>query len=863
MQPLPIDPHLPAILHALRRHRNLVLLADPGAGKTTRLPPAILPLLEAGSHPQVLILQPRRIAARAAAARIAQEHNWRLGREVGYHIRFDRLISPDTRLQVLTEGILTRRLLEDASLEGVGCVILDEFHERSIHSDLALALLREVQQTIRPDLRLIVMSATLDAAPISRFLDDAPVFEIPGRRFPVQIEHRPRRGDRDIETAVVDEIAELLQDGAGPGDVLVFLPGAGEIQRVEDSLRTLARQEDALVLPLHGALANHEQLRALQPARQRKIILATNIAETSLTIDGVTCVIDSGLHRIAGYDPRRGMDTLTLAPISRASADQRAGRAGRTAPGRAIRLWPEREHHDRPAFDPPEIARVDLAPTLLSLHAWGCQDPRRFAFFQPPPEAMLASAERLLVMLGALDATPARQITALGRRMARLPAHPRLARLLLEAQSRGVPQRGAAVAALLSEKDILRRDFRSKSDAPQVRADSDLSLRLSLLRGRQKDRVFDAASLARVNEAIRQFSHLLRRMHPERQGQDSPSPETSEFKSCPSVPSAGAFPEEWLVLLAYPDRVCRMRDRSRRAGVMVGGGGVRLSGESAVMDAEFFVAVDARHDPAAARAESVVRIACRIERDWLNASFPQSIRHESAAEFDPSRQRVAGVARIFYHDLLLEEQENVAVDEQTAARVLAEALTPRASQIIESDPDAAAFLARLDLLRRSVPEHGWPVIDGDFFHGVLQDACRGKRAVSEIDSAALVNAIRARLPVPLERLMDELAPAAIVVPSGSRIRLSYIRGQPPRLAVRLQELFGLTATPRVCSGRVSVIVELLGPNYRPVQVTSDLESFWRNTYPRVRKDLRARYPRHAWPEDPLSAPPQAKRRPSA
>ena len=834
LSPLPIDDFLAQILQSLRAgNGNLVLVAEPGAGKTTRVPPAILPLLDSAPHRKVVMLQPRRVAARAAAQRIADERGWRVGGEVGYHVRFDRVIGRETRLRVLTEGILTRQLLDDAYLDGIGCVVLDEFHERSIHVDLAIALLREVQQTVRPDMKIVVMSATLSAEPVAQFLGGAPVVRVPGRTFPIEVEHRTTARDRWIEDHVVDALVDEI---ARPGDdVLVFLPGVGEINRSIEAASQITRDRDLAVFPLHGSLTGDEQFAALRPSSRRKVIFATNIAETSLTIDGVTTVIDSGLHRMAGYDARRGMDTLSLARISRASAEQRAGRAGRTRPGRCVRLWSAKEHTESPAFDPPEIARVDLAATVLALHAWGADDPRSFAFFERPPEHMLASGERLLTMLGALADG---RITPLGRAMLAFPAHPRLARLLIAAANAGLGDEGAAIAAILSEKDFV---IDERQRAPTRKSDSDVLDRLEILKSRGRgDREIDRSALRQVQRAREQLSFAVSRVS----------------ASSPKSGAAGDGVMQ-LILLAYPDRVCRRRGGHDR-GVMVGGGGVRVAPGSAVVDAEFFVAVDARHNPDAARAESIVRIASAVDRAWLERLFPHLVRRENSAEFDEARQRVVGVARTFYADLLLDEQPNVAVDDETAARVLAAHLAPRAGELIGRDERASNLLARIDLLRRTMPEHPWPVFEGEDLRAILIDACRGKRSVEQVGGGAIASAIANRLAYPLDRLLDQHAPETIEVATGNRIRLRYTAGHSPVLAVRLQELFGLAQTPRVAAGRVAVKLELLGPNYRPVQVTDDLASFWKNTYPQVRKDLRARYPKHSWPEDPRTAPPQAK-----
>ena len=459
MIPLPIDSRLSEIVGALREKKSLVVVAPPGAGKTTRVPVAVARSgLLSQAHPALVMLQPRRVAAKAAARRIADENDWTLGEEVGYHIRFERCLGRTTRIRVVTEGILNRQLLSDPFLEGVGAVILDEFHERSLHTDLALALLREVQQTVRDDLIVIVMSATLDADPVARFLGSCPVIRVEGRTFPVEIQHCPAARPASPD-AILEAVTDVLTGSSDVGDILVFLPGAEEIRRAATRLGPLANRENRVVLPLHGSLSAEEQERPLRPSDRGKIVLATNIAETSLTIEGVRTVIDSGLARFAGYDADRGLDRLELGRISRSSAQQRTGRAGRTAPGRCIRLWSEREERGMAEADVPEVHAVDLAATVLALHAWGFADPGRFAWFDPPAEPRLRAAGRLLAMLGALD-DERKTLTPLGRRLLDLPIHPRLGRLMVAASYDGSPREGAAVAALLSEKDIaLPRPF--------------------------------------------------------------------------------------------------------------------------------------------------------------------------------------------------------------------------------------------------------------------------------------------------------------------------------------------------------------------------------------------------------------------
>lgn len=857
--PLPIDPVLPELLDALRSQGRVVLVAPPGSGKTTRVPPAILRsgLLDA-PQPGLVLLQPRRVAARAAACRIAEENGWTLGAEVGFQTRVERCIGPRTLLRVQTEGILNRQLLADPFLEGIGAVVLDEFHERSLHTDLAVALLREIRESVRDDLRLVVMSATLDAEPIARYLGDCPVVCANGRRFPVDIVYRATMKPAAPE-AIADAVADVVRDPADRGHVLVFLPGADEIRRAGGALETLASRENLDVVPLHGSLSSDDQDRALRPSERRKVILATNVAETSLTIDGVTTVIDSGLARFASMDPARGLDRLELGRISRASADQRAGRAGRTGPGRCVRLWAEREQRGRDATDPAEIARADLAATILALHAWGTRDASCFGWFEPPPAERVAAAERLLTMLGALDeATGA--ITPLGRRLLNIPAHPRIARLLVAAADEGHPHTGARLAAILSEKDLLLPErgglaTSARAESRHGRGASDLLLRLDLLAEAERDRFaprlrdrgIDPLAARRVARSSHDFLRAARR------GGGPARKAGSEIENEPEDAAILCW-----ILLAYPDRVARRRPGDPSRAVMVGGRGVRLLRESVVRDDEFFIAVDPREERRAGPREAIVRIASAIDVSWLESCFPASLRRERTVEFDPERQRPAAVTSTWYRDLLLREDRNARVDPAEASAALARSLQPNAAEFVRGDEHAAAWLARLDWLRETLPESDWPAFTNEVLGDILVEASHDRRTLDELRRVPLVPLLRARLTYAQARALEELAPEALAVPSGSKIRLTYEPGRPPVLAVRLQEVFGWTETPRLAGGRVPVLLHLLGPNFRPVQVTDDLKSFWATTYFQVRKDLRARYPRHAWPDDPLSARPEAR-----
>ncbi len=845
---LPIDPALPEILASLKAARRLVLVAPPGSGKTTRVAPSLARSgLLRPSHPAVVLLQPRRVAARASAARIAEENGWRLGEEVGYQIRGERRIGRRTIVRVATEGVLTRQLLADPFLDGVGAVILDEFHERSLHTDLALALLQEAR-TVRDDLILVVMSATLDADPIAAFLDSAPIVRVEGRSFPVAVTYVPFADKTPLHDRVAATVARSFESGRMPGDTLVFLPGVEEIRRAGRAVSAIA--DGHLILPLHGSLPAEEQDRALRPADRPKLILSTNVAETSLTIDGVTTVIDSGLARVARHDPARGLDRLELSKISRASAVQRAGRAGRTAPGRCLRMWAEREDRGRPEFEEPEVRRVDLAATVLTLKAWGHNVPSSFGWFERPTAESLDRAERLLTDLGAIEA-PGGPLTDIGRTLLTLPVHPRLGRLIAGAAALGRLADGADLAAILSEKDLLVRSESGRSrEAPSRRGDSDLLTRLDALDEARRSRFspslrsrgIDPLAARRVAETAHDLLRVGRSLS---NGSSDVSDASDLF---------------FLPLLAYPDRVCRRRTADPSAATMVGGRGVRLEPESIVREAEFFLAIDPRDGKFGGKREARVKIASALDPSWLDDLFPGAVRRERVVRYDESRGRAVAFDSVVYRDLTLREETHGAVSGEEASRALAEWLATRAVPFLRENEAAAKWLDRLEFLRKSLPELDWPELAEDTLAEVIGSACSGKKTLEEARRVPLVPLLKGLMTFEQSRTMDAEAPETIEVPTGNRIRLEYEPGRPPVLAVRLQELFGVAETPRVARGRVPVLLHLLGPNHRPVQITEDLRSFWTTTYFQVRKDLRSRYPRHSWPDDPWTARPVAKGR---
>lgn len=770
---LPIDDLLPAIFESLREHSNLVIEAPPGAGKTTRVPPTLLSIVRG----QILVLEPRRLAARLAARRTAQELGERVGDTVGYQVRFEEVAGARTRLRFLTEGILTRRLISDPRLAGVDVVVLDEFHERHLESDLALALLRRLQMTTRPDLRLIVMSATLDAAPVARFLGDCPRLRSEGRLFELAITHQPYSA-APLEKQVALALETLLA-GKHAGDVLVFLPGAAEIRRAARECQQLAAKHQLLVLPLHGDLSAEDQDRAVSPAPQRKVILSTNVAESSITIEGVTAVIDSGLARAASDSPWTGLPTLEVSRISKASATQRAGRAARTAPGRVLRLYTLEDFHRRPEHAAPEIMRRELSELCLHLRAMGVGNPREIAWLNPPSEAAVSRAEDLLERLGATGER--------ARRMARYPLHPRLARLVMEAIEQGAGEEGCKAAALLSAG---------------ARSESCDLLRLL---------DFELEPRARQH-----FEQIRRHVQPPKHHAHNPQ----------------ALPLS--ILAAFPDRVARRRKDKEL--LLSTGGSAMLACEA---QAEFLVAVDI--EDRSEHALPLVRLYCAIEPDWLIDMFPDRVRERAGVEWNRTAERVEAVSGLDYDNLVIQETRSGTADpEQTAALLAERALEVGIGRFVDEEA-LNEFLARIAF----ASGHKVDV------ESTFRELCYGLKSFSELKSAgpALITMLEQRVD---SRQLNEVAPARIRLPNGRQTKIHYEPDKPPWIASRLQDFFGMRETPRIANGKVPLVIHLLAPNQRPVQTTSDLAGFWERLYPQVRRELSRRYPKHAWPENPLA-----------
>jgi ATP-dependent helicase HrpB len=832
---LPIDSLLPNILEALQQREALVLEAPPGAGKTTRVPRA---LLETQKN-EVLVLQPRRLATRLAAQRVADEMGVRMGELVGYQVRFDDVSSAKTRLRFLTEGLLVRRLVSDPALRGVGCVVLDEFHERHLATDLSLAMVRRLQQTSRPDLKLVVMSATLDAGPIASWLGDAPRLTSEGRRFEIAFEHLEREDERPLEQQVTGALKRLVQ-GQLDGHVLVFLPGAAEIRRAHEAAKEFCDRQGLEIHVLHGELSAAEQDRALAPSSKRKVILSTNVAETSVTIDGVAAVIDSGLARVATHSPFSGLPQLKVAKVSKSSAIQRAGRAGRTRAGVAIRLYSKGDYEGRPLNDVPEIRRLDVTEALLSLKALGVKRLTEFNFFEPPAASALEAGEALLKRLGALDAAGA--MTDIGKRLATLPVHPRLGRVLVECDALGFGTAGAWVAALLAERDIRaerRMRMGDKRAHDVVTGPSDV---LELLDRSQhavemglRAANVDAQSFASVERVAKSLKRVVK----------TPGSVSSSEARDTAVQQA--------VLAGFADRVARRRRAKSPEVVFAEGGSATLESESVVQAAELMVCVDAEEK----RGGVSVRLASAIDPDWLLERFFDDIVDESGVEWNAAGQRVERVSRLRFGAVALEEKRLPADISEATAALLAEHATAAGGAAFAEAEALTTLLCRIESLRQGLPESAFPAGDAALVKQVLTQLCASARSFADLREAGLLGAIEATLTPTQQRQLHTHAPDRITLPSGRQVRINYEPAKPPWIESRLQDFFGLLKGPSI--GHAPLVLHLLAPNMRAVQVTTDLSGFWDRHYPAIRKELMRHYPRHSWPEDPRTAKPPEPR----
>jgi ATP-dependent helicase HrpB len=817
---LPIEPVLPELLAALRDGPNAVLQAPPGAGKTTRVPLALLgeSWLAGG---KLVMLEPRRLAARAAAHRMAFLLGEAVGGTVGYRVRFDSRVGPATRIEVVTEGILTRMIQDDPGLDGVGAVLFDEFHERSLHADLGLALCLEAQAGLREDLRLLVMSATLDGGPVSRLMGDAPVVTSEGGAFPVDLYWLDAPVTGRFEDAVTALVARALTEQP-EGDLLVFLPGQGEIRRVQAQLEN--RDLGVLVAPLYGDLSQNAQDAALRPQPgRRKVVLSTSIAETSLTIEGVRVVVDGGLMRVPRFDPSGGMTRLVTVPVSRASAEQRRGRAGRLGPGVCYRLWTEAAHRALSGFTAPEIAEADLAPLVLELARWGISDPADLAWLDPPPAAGVAQAGELLRRLGAVD--QAGRITAHGRAMAVLPVHPRLAHMALRGRDLGLGALACEVAALLSERDILRGE-----------RDADLRLRVELLRG-ARSTAADRGAVQRVREAVRQLRRHL------------------------NLPPHGGEVEDVGVLLAfaYPDRIALRRQGGDLRYQLSNGRGAFFPQPEPLATADALAIAELDGD----RREARIFLAAPLTLVEIEAHFADQIEQMDRVAWDARDQAVMARRQRKLGELVLKDEPLPNPPREAVTNALLTGLRDMGLGCLPWTTAAEGVRTRVAFLRR-IEGEAWPDLSDAALLDTLEnwlapwlDGISRRAHLARLDLHA---ALMALLPWERKKILDTEAPTHVVVPSGSRIPIDYT-AEGPVLAVRLQEMFGLADTPMIAGGRVRLTLHLLSPARRPVQVTQDLASFWANAYKQVKADLKGQYPKHYWPDNPLQAEPTARAKP--
>jgi len=838
---LPILEIRERLLASLRERKRLILTAPTGSGKSTQVPQMLLDggLLGSG---QVVILQPRRLPSRMLAAWVAKDRNVKLGDEVGYQIRFDDVTSAATRIRYVTEGVLLRQMLSNPVLRRVNAIIFDEFHERHLYGDITLARALQIQETVRPDLLILVMSATLDVGPLQKYLEPCTLLSSQGRAFPVHIEYLPKPvGDWPVWEAAVKELEQLVKQH--DGDTLIFMPGAYEIGRTVQAARD-ALGSKFIVLPLHGDLATNDQDAAVAQYDRRKVVVSTNVAETSLTIDGVRIVIDSGLARIPRYDLYRGINTLLVEKISRASADQRAGRAGRTAPGVCLRLWTEREHEQRPAQELPEIKRLDLAEVVLTLKASGVDDVYSFRWLEPPGRQSLERAEMLLGDLGAIDHQS--RITELGRRMLAFPLHPRYSRMLLAAQEYGCVRQVALIAALTQGRDLLvRRQGREVEDARDDlfggESESDFFVLMRAWRyadrnGYSLDRCrrlgIHAQSARQVGPLFEQFLGIARR-----EGLDVSEKRVANdaIQRC--------------ILLGFSDHVARRLDAGTLRCELVHGRRGLLARESMVQNALLLVAAEVREVQSGIGKNKEVNVllslATAVKEEWLRELFPGDFNETKTVVYDTTQRRVFAEHRKSFRDLVLEAERSDEAPLDDAARILADEVLAGRCVLKNWDDAVEQWIVRVNRLRDWMPELNLPAISTDDRRSLVEQICHGAVSYKEIKDKTVWPVVKAWLSPQQQAWVEEHAPERIELKSGRRAKVKYSVDGPPTISAKIQDLYG-TKSLTVAGGRVPVRIEVLAPNQRPVQVTDNLGIFWRETYPKLRQELQRKYPKHEW-----------------
>ena len=836
MPQLPIYEHKSIILAAMRDHKTLIIRAPTGSGKSTQVPQM---LLESGLFGgQILVLQPRRLAARMLAARVAEERGSELGKEVGFQTRFETLVSSETRVRFITEGILPRMLLSNRTLAGVSAVIFDEFHERSLATDLGLALVKDLQLHARPDLAIVVMSATIDAGPLAAYLEKPAVIESSGRVFPIEIRYSAYMPSAatPVWNMAADAVAGLVRSGES-GDVLVFLPGAYEIRKTVEAVQRSVRSESVTVLPLYGDLPANRQHQVMEQVTRRKIIVATNIAETSLTIPGVRHVVDSGLARVSRYDSGRGFNTLYTEPVSMDSADQRAGRAGREAAGICVRLWTAAYQAGRPRRTTPEVLRVDLAETALHLRMTGYASPDEFGWFERPPQSALSAAHELLLLLGAVDSSG--EITDSGKEMAQLPMHPRLARLLLEAGKRGAARLATFSAALLSERSALAGKPDYPEEAHRQEIASDFYGQYCLFE-KIRQSGFDPALCLRYAVNAGAARNVLRTQalflqHCRRLGLH-----TRDADDAPLVLAE-------TLLLAYPDHLAVRKDAGTLVCRLKNDRHGELAKDSLARSADILVAAEIRETKdQKQKLKTVLSLATEIKREWLQRHFGNEWRVESGVAWNPVTQSVENSERSWCLGVLVEERIGLDVDLAKASALLADTIIEKNMSEPGWDQAADDFVNRVRWVSGQFPNEPLPHFTGDDRALVIHALCEGERRYEKVKDKPALPFLEELLSTQQRRFVDSVAPAAIDLPSGRRMKIVYEPGKQPRGRTRIQDLYGMRSTPKVGNNRVPLLIEILAPSNRPVQITDDLESFWKIHYPEIRKMLSRRYPKHEW-----------------
>lgn len=831
---LPIYNYRSVILEELRECGVVVLSAPTGSGKSTQVPQF---LLDSGTCPaEILVLQPRRIAAKMLAHRIVQERGGRVGDEIGFQTRFEKAVSSQTRVRFITEGILPRMLMGTPHLDSVSAVIFDEFHERSITNDIGLSLIRELRNRVRSDLKIIVMSATLESGPVASFLPGAAQIAAEGAMYPVDIRYRsPGDHSRPWEKAA-RAAADLIKE-TSDGDILVFMPGAYEIRRTVSALENIGFGEPVQIETLHGDHSPEAQQRVLTPGTRRKVIVATNIAETSLTIPGVRHVVDSGLARINRYDPARGFTTLYVEPISVASADQRAGRAGREAPGICIRMWTQGSHAGRADRTPPEILRVDLAETVLTLSRLGYTDPYSFDWFEPPPDKALHRAVDLLQDLHARNRSTG-DLTPIGEDMSRLPMHPRLGRLVLEASRRGVFSLGVLSAAVLSERGALTS--RPVVELPPDQPASDF-VALAILLAKAREARFERNACAQlgINGSAARTIDRTAQYYADvctRQNLDFLDAATD-----PGVELAKAL------LIAYPDHLARKINPAMLQCELRHGKKGELSKMSAVRKADLCIAADIRETRNVKKSMNVVlSLASEVRVEWLEELFPETEQVESKLVWNPSKKAVEQRETRSFLGVVIEENFGFPSNTQEASGVLADTIIASHLKLDSWDTKVDDLVERIRWVSEHYPDQKIPTLNEDECRLIVHELCEGEIRYDKVKGRPVDSIVRSFVTAPLMRFVDYVAPDTLLLPSGRKLRITYKAGHPPRGRARIQDLFGMNQSPRVAEGRVVVLLEVLAPNNRPVQITEDLGSFWQNAYPELKKSLSRRYPKHQW-----------------